>query len=331
MKRWFLLNLRKVVATSFWILSCAVLGFLGWVFLGIYGFCLGIVIALIIIAMTLSRFVIYVPLKSGLLIMDPFRRDANGESTVRPQLSGLRFKFPWEQEQTSATRDNLFSFVEIRVDCSGEYAAKDGPLIKIPGSFVIAPDPNNLVQYYLSRNIVQEKILDIVRGHNSFVVSKLGAVEAREKMESIKKKITNYFSKGENKTKTEKDGTKTVTEMERNYGIVFKEFTMANVGNSETFQKALETIAETKVLREAVDEMRKPDDGAAPDARTMTQDEAWDNVLVISDKAKKNIQKIEGDGLSAFGGLIMSAANAFRKDDSDNAKKTGPKRKARTK
>ena len=119
--------------------------------------------------------------------------------------------------------------------------------------------------------------------------------------------------------------------MERNYGIVFKEFTMANVGNSETFQKALETIAETKVLREAVDEMRKPDDGAAPDARTMTQDEAWDNVLVISDKAKKNIQKIEGDGLSAFGGLIMSAANAFRKDDSDNAKKTGPKRKARTK
>lgn len=312
---------QKQFALGAWLLLLVTSALAVSLLFGIYGFVLGLCLGLAVLGKTLQHFVVFVPKKSALLVLNVLNKNNRDEGEIRVLLSGLNFKYPWEQIYP----DGRFSLKETRVSFSEKFPASDGPMVSVNGSFSFAPDPRNperLLQFFLSQDIVLQMALDKIGGYLSQLISKKKAVTARNQMKQISEMVTCYFDGDRNDSDEEARGTKEVERLEKRYGIVLGTVTVANIGYEESFQKARATREATKTLRKAADDARKPGkdgSGGIPPAK------AWDNVLVVHGVVKKqtHVQEVEGQGLEALAALLVAAVRGRTSATEEGEKQKG--------
>ncbi|MEK7179344.1 MAG: SPFH domain-containing protein [Patescibacteria group bacterium] len=236
---------------------------------------------------------VFTPKKQVMLVMNRLRSDEKGEALIRVVKSGLHFKFPWEE--TSASDDGLFSLQKIRTNFDVQCPSKDGPIIKVTGGFTYAPDPDNLIGYYVSRNVAGKKVLDSVQGYLSGKISEKEAVSIRNAMGELSESATNYFSKEHRSTEEEKKGCDVVTKIEQACGIIFEELTIADVVFEDKFQGARTTKAVMETLEKTAAQLKETG---------INGQSALDATLVVHGsverKVVENVIRAEGQGINGF-------------------------------
>ncbi|MDP3726551.1 MAG: hypothetical protein Q8R36_05145 [bacterium] len=311
---------RWVFAILYWVIILLAPTLFPSLIFGFYGFCIGIIVGIILTGMSIHYFFDKLGLNKAALVVNPWWRNRKGVA-VRTVLSGWNIFFPWEQIE----EDNIFSLDDIPIPFSEEFPAQNGPKVKVVGEIVIAPDPKNLIQYRASRNVVNSRVSNTVLGHISNIISKKDAVTARNEVTEIKTSVTNYFSKGTVSTPEEIEGSKKVTELEGQNGIIFKYADLSNITYGDSFQRARETEATMATLKDGVDKMRGDD-------KEMPADEAWNNAMIVHTEGQVNsdIKKIAGEGLGAalafLTGIFDKKNENPDKDKKKRNKKNNPDR-----
>lgn len=220
-------------------------------------------------------FTVLVPEVTGLIALNFF----TGE--LHPFGPGLQFKYPWD-----IVRDENFIPLEIVTkDHKEDYAAKDGPMMKVKWSYQYVPNAGRLDRFIaVDESTIDRGFTDVISSILSEVIGGRLSEEAREKVEEIQREVLRRLEAMVAKANGQTVGMQ--EKLERQYGVNFKLLAIADIDFSEDYQQARSGQARMAVIvktAKMIDER-----GGKP-----TKD-AMNTVLVEQGKAKKNIFEVEG-------------------------------------
>ena len=281
---------RQNFALIVWSVTLIIFVFVGTLIVGLYGTAIGIGVCGVVVAFTFKHFIVSVPEVTILLTINL----VNGK--LKEYNSGLHFKYPWEQIKNK----NYLVMEMVSKSHQEDFAARDGPNVNVKWSYRYKPNKGMMKTYLeTSDSVIDTGIQDIVSGFLSAIIAKMDAVDAREKITEIQKKIKNSFEKTGRYKKT----------IEKSYGIDFLELSIADVEYEDRVQKARATghIAQTlKATAKTIQGRNKNSD--------ITDKEAYNTALVIDGKIEKKeisiTTDVKGEGGNALAAIFIAGAQA---------------------
>ena len=213
-----------------------------------------------LIRYTYKPFLVSVPAFVGLVTESVF----GGEYYIYS--TGLRAKYPWEV----AKIENYFSLKTITIPFAEDFVSSDGGVVQTDGSFNYCADIDRLDNYArTSESTIVIGFTNRVKELLTREIVKRTADEARTQITEIKVAIEALY-------KERKGQPKLTAHDEEEYGVNFRDFTIADVGYNATTQNVLSSAFNIKKLKDM-----------GTDLKELNQSNI-DNVLLVEDKMKKN-------------------------------------------
>lgn len=257
---------------------------------------------LVTVGFTLHHFVVGIPEVTALIAINIFKRSTEYDKYCNQTvyLTGLSFKFPWEQ-----AKDGLYINLRLIAQPFNEdFPAKDGPPVNARGVILWRPVAKFLPQHIaVDASVINRGLADIVTGLLSTMIGKETALEARQKMNDFQNDITKAMESSNTILKkaievqeaglAPKDAT-----YEWLFGIDLDAVRLADVNFSKDYQTALTNEAQAarvkKFAAELIEEHRIP------------EKEAMNSAMIAFGLVKKSIIEAEGEGPKALAGLLLS-------------------------
>jgi len=232
---------------------------------------------LLIIGISFSKFVIYVPEVTGWVTHNKFSGKVIGYG------SGYHIKYPWEKIADS------ISLKVVTNQFTKYYDAEDGPEMKFSCTYSYKPSENRLEQFIkVDKSTIESAILGGISTIASRFVSQKEAIEARGAVEEAGKEILTNF---EDKTKVQTtEGDKGI---EKAFGINVVMIRIDDIEYPESFRKARAASAQAKEMVDAAKTYKLDE--------TVTGKDALNFILVQEGKADKKIIDLEGIDTTTLG------------------------------
>jgi len=271
-----------------------------------YGIMVGGILWLLSVTQAANFFIVSVPEITGLITINLFIKATSKEPyrNLKTYLTGLSFKFPWEQSK----RGNYIDLRIVTQSFEEDFPAQDGPMIEIRGSFQYRADSNLLHKYIaVDETTINQGIRDVITSHLTKTIAITPAVETRKITKELEEGVHGIFKMQDSCKRASDMSTRTddCHELEELYGIQILVVAIADSGYKEAFQKARATQRVSHTLREAAEKLQKE--------QGLSSKDAMNAIMVINGDISKNIQEVEGEGGNALASLFMAGANASSK------------------
>lgn len=254
-----------------------------------------------LIGITFPYIAVIVPEVTGLIVFN----EITGTMTSRGP--GFNFLYPWE----TIREGNFFSLEILRKGFEETYASQDGPLMLVKPAYQYAPSVARLVKFRaVDDSVIEKGFTDVISSLLSSVISKKSAEESRTKIKETEQEVLKIFTE----ERTIRIGENTVSrreQLEDEYGIDFKLFTITDIDFSADYQQTRSSGARMKKISTMIREF-------ATENRIENKDAA-NLVMVEQGKIKKTVFEIEGLGKSLDGltGALGKIIEKFVKGGGD--------------
>jgi len=246
-------------------------------------------LGLVIIGITWKNFTFDVPQWIGINVYNYF----TGKQTTF--LPGFYFKFPWELIKPESTH-SLKSMKEEITQRS--YPTGGGTVLIAKFMFQFAPDPFNLITFEgVENKVIKQGLMEHVSSTLLSYIAEQGrtARGIRANIQDLHEAIRDEFGIDENEKRTLENPKKASplarnqSPIEKSYGIILIITKLSDLDFEDAYQK----ILTSSKAREQIQTMANAiyDDAC----EEMTRKEAWDQAMILSEKATGRVIKITGD------------------------------------
>lgn len=258
-------------------------------------------VALVLFALTMNFFLVSVPEVTGLILLNQLTHEMRG---LR---QGLHVKFPWETGYDND--ENFFSLKRITKKHSEDYAAWDGPMLKVKYSFQYEAreESEMLIKFIrVDETTIDEGINDMVSSSLSQTIGNPAdlqnpsaprtAVNLRGRVKDVEQEVLDTLKRDDQVKRLDGSTCSLWQKLEEDFGINIKLIAIADIDYSDDYQQMRSGKARMETLAQTVTVLKATTPG-------LTDKEAVETILVEQGKVKKQvfeIPKLE-EGLEAFG------------------------------
>jgi regulator of protease activity HflC (stomatin/prohibitin superfamily) len=284
---------------------------ISWFDYGMFGFFVGCLISIVILASTLERFIVVVGGIRAFVTVDQLRAflgnksapedgDKNVYVTYGP---GVHASYPWEARDASRN----VSLEEASETFSTNVQTPSGT-ITVEGSVRLRPDICRLVAFLSGVAAMASDITDIIKSHIiEELANKATMSEVLTSVPALNRALHEKFGLGTSESKNEAKAPE-VSEFEERFGVNVGDVTIAKILPSKEVQKTMSGIAEAEIIAQGTailldyENPKSVREALAEGALTRKDyNEARDRFMATSDNVtmdvKSNEWKISIDGL----------------------------------
>jgi len=238
-----------------------------------------LVIWLVLMALSVDKFLLSVPEITGLLTVDVFT------GALRPYGTGFHLRYPWEQVKAG----NYINLRIITEPIEESYPAQDGPSMLTKWSFQYRPRLDMLARYIsVDDRTIKEGLKDVGSSILSANIAQVPAADCKKNQQQVEEELKKEFQ----------DLHPTPAEL---YGIDLIRVSLADVDYEPTVQavRASEQVAARLRAIAAAIRTENP---------AISQKDAMNLALIIHGNIKKDVVEVEGEGGNALAALLIAAS-----------------------
>lgn len=252
---------------------------------------------------TLPLFMVSVPEACALITIDLLGKKTRADPYANQivYLTGLSFKFPWEQ-----AKEGLYINLRILTqDYQEDFPAKDGPLLPVKGGFIYRPKLPLLPRYVaVDVSTINRGLVNITTSLLSQGIAKKTAAKARASIEEFQQELLAALE-DESALKVLAAESQEARDLlaqglkltyETLFGIDFIAVQVSDIDYAKDYQDALTKRARARLIEQTVNSLRKDKQVADKDAVNAT--------LLQFGLVKKDIFELEGNADEAIAAMF---------------------------
>lgn len=268
---------RFLFALLCWLVATLLVGLLlprdatAWAMLGIFS---------LIVGLTFPLFFLVVPEVTGYVTLDLLTGGYRGYG------SGLRMKFPWER-----ITEKKVSLEIVTVKFEETFAAEDGPMMHVKGSYQYNADENRLPAFIrVDETTIANGFTDVISSILSEVIGGMQSETARQDIKRVEREMLDRLNDPTIVALRDGGTTSMKEKLEAQYGINFRLLALADIDFSPAYQAAREGVLRMERLADATQVLK----GKRPG---LSDAEVTNAVLLEQGKGtEKRIIGLEGIG-----------------------------------